>query len=293
RIRLFLHETPGDVRASLNRALAVAGGDFIAFLNGDDVVAEQALYWVAKELIARPEADMIFSDEDRIAGNKRFNVHFNSAWTRAIRLSTDECGRLGGFRKSLIEKACGFCPGCDGSEDHDLVLRCARQTQSERIRHIPRVLYHRRATSSSAERDSEAASSAREAGRRAVEAHLAAVGTRATVTPAAPGCYQVGYELPSPAPRISILIATTGAPQLIEPCLQSISKLTIYDNFEILLLVSERHRNAPEKIDVWNRLAAVPRMRLLVHSDRPFNYSWVNNWGAGQASGDLLCFLND
>src|SRR5262249_61376937 len=120
-----------------------------------------------------------------------------------------------------------------------------------------------------------------------------AVGARATVPPAAHGRYQVGYDLPSPAPRISILIATTGAPQLIEPCLQSISKLTIYDNFEILVLVNERHRIAPEKIDVWNRLAAVPRVRLLVHSEHPFNYSWVNNWGASQASGDLLCFLND
>jgi GT2 family glycosyltransferase len=103
----------------------------------------------------------------------------------------------------------------------------------------------------------------------------------------------VGYELPSPVPRVSILIATTGAPQLIEPCLTSISTVTIYENFEILLLANERHRNAPDKADVWGRLGAIPRVRLMVHPDRPFNYSWVNNWGADQASGDLLCFLND
>ena len=35
------------------------------------------------------------------------------------------------------------------------------------------------------------------------------------------------------------------------------------------------------------------RVRVLAYRDLPFNYPWVNNWGAGQMSGDLLCFLND
>src|SRR5262249_28285610 len=192
----------------------------------------------------------------------------------------------------------GFREGLAGGAEHDLVLRCARATHPERIRHIPRVLYHRHAIRSPTGVDAQAAAAASNAGRRAVEENLAATGARATVVPAAQlsavqACYQVEYEFPSPAPRISILVPTTGAARLIEPCLQSIATLTSYDNFEILLLVNERHRNAPDKVELWKRLAATARTRLLVHPDRPFNYSWVNNWGAGQASGDLLCFLND
>jgi GT2 family glycosyltransferase len=41
------------------------------------------------------------------------------------------------------------------------------------------------------------------------------------------------------------------------------------------------------------KFADTSRIRVLVYPDRPFNYSWVNNWGANQASGSLLCFLND
>src|SRR5262249_35596280 len=176
-----------------------------------------------------------------------------------------------------------------------------------------------------------AAPSCSEAGRRAIEDYLASVGLRGTVTygpavmcagesteiealPRVPfpvgareggagvkraddhhhSCYQAEYEVPSPAPHISILVPTTGASRLLEPCLESIGKLTTYGDYEVLLLVDER--NAPATVELLNRLVARPRSRVLPYPDRPFNYfnySWVNNWGASQATGELLCFLND
>jgi GT2 family glycosyltransferase len=290
--RIRLREATGGSTANLNSALSLARGELVVFLGTEDVLPEHALYWVVKELLAHPEADLIFSDEDRIdAEGNRFAVRFKPAWNPALMLSTNGFGRLGVFRKRLVEKVGDFRPGFDGSEEQDLVLRCARTTEPERIRHIARVLYHRRDVRSPAGDDTEAA--AWDAGRRAIEGHLAATGARATVARSAHGSYQVNYESPSPAPRISVLIPTTGAERLLEPCLQSITTLTSYENFEILLLVNERHHKEPEKIGLWDRLAATPRVRLLSYADHPFNYSWVNNWGAGQASGELLCFLND
>jgi GT2 family glycosyltransferase len=290
RIRVLLRKPKAGICTSLNTALAAAPGEFIALLDCNDLLSEHALYWVAKEIIANPAADMIFSDEDRVAGDgRRFDPYFKPDWNPALMLSRNAFGHLGVFRRSLLQKLGGFRLSLTHGGQHDLVLRCAGETRPDRIRHIPRVLYHRRAPAFGI----ETMCSAGGAGRGAIEQYLASLGVRAAVTLSSGRFYRVEYEVVSPAPRISILIPTTGAARLLEPCIQSIKKLTTYENFEVLLLVNERHRNAPGKVKLLDRLAATPRLRVLTYPDQPFNYSEVNNWGAGQASGDLLCFLND
>jgi hypothetical protein len=173
---------------------------------------------------------MLFSDEDRIAPDgRRGDPHFKPDWNPALMLSRNAFGQLGVFRKSLLEKAGGFRLGFDDASQHDLVLRCASETRPDRIRHIPRILYHRRDLAGAM----ETRTCVRDAGRRAIEQYLAGLGVRATVTWSSHRSYQLEYELVTPAPRVSILIPTTGAARLIEPCIQSITKLTSYENFEI------------------------------------------------------------
>jgi GT2 family glycosyltransferase len=301
RIRL-IPVVDGMLAGALTTASSSTACEFVAFLECDDLLAEHALYWVAKELIEQPDTHLLFSDEDKIsARGARFDPYFKPDWNPALMLSCDAFGGLGVFRKTLLEKAGGFrCLGSpsDGIETHDLVLRCARETRPERIRHIPRVLYHRRAHHATKRHTSGEA-----AERTAIEDYLVSAGVCGIVTcmprPSSEradnreGFYQVEYQLPSPAPLVSVVIATTGIARTIEPCIQSIRTFTTYKNFEILLLVNERHRKASDKVKLLDLLAENPRLRVLVYPDRPFNYSWVNNWGARQASGDLLCFLND
>jgi hypothetical protein len=170
---------------------------------------------------------MMFSDEDSIAPDgHRFDPYFKPDWNPALMLSRNAFGHLGVFRRSLLEKAGGFRLGFDDVSQHDLVLRCASETRPDRIRHIPRVLYHRRDPAGSIETQG----SVSDAGRRAIEEYLAGLGVRAAVTFSSHRSYQLEYELVSPAPRISILIPTTGTLRLIEPCIQSITKLTSYEN---------------------------------------------------------------
>ena len=139
------------------------------------------------------------------------------------------------FEEAWSRKLADFRPELDGSQDYDLVLRCARRdAAATRIRHVPRVLYHLRARAGGGGLD--ARSDALETGRRAVEEHLVASGIRATIGRADRQSYQVEYALPSPLPRVSILLPSTCEPRLIEPCLRSLLTLTTYRNFEILLL---------------------------------------------------------
>ena len=160
-------------------------------------------------------------------------------------------------------------------------------------RGIPRILYHWRASGSSTAANRGAKPKAWEAGRRAIEEHLAQQALRASVRRAPLEQYQVEYELPVPSPRVSILIPTTANPSLLEPCLSSVLSHTTYQNYEVLLLVNELQRKEPQRAELLRHFARRTEVRVLSYADRPFNYSWVNNWGADQASGQVLCFLND
>jgi hypothetical protein len=105
---------------------------------------------MAKEIVAHPDVDLIYSDEDKVdEEGKRFEPYFKSDWNPALMLSQNAFCHLGVFRRKLIEKVGGFRAGFEGSQDHDLVLRCALETSPERIRHIPRILYHWRSIESS------------------------------------------------------------------------------------------------------------------------------------------------
>lgn len=289
RIRIVDVEDHSKWADTANAALKLASGDFIGLVDPGDALAEHALYWVVKELIAYPETDLIFSDEDKI---DRLANHsdpwFKPDWNPALMLSCNAFGRLGIFRRSMLERVGGFRPEFEGAEEHELVLRCTWVSESHRIRHISRILYHRSADAGSR----RAAVDNYETGRRAIAEHLALENIAAEVYHRRTG-YEIVYATPVPHPRVSIVIATTGRPDLLEPCLKSLYELTSYDNWEVILLMDEHVRQSPEREAYLNDIGKRPNLRVVEYSRHPFNYSWVNNLGASQASGDILCFLND
>jgi GT2 family glycosyltransferase len=292
RIRCAFREDTTTWATKANAALLLASGDFVAPLDPGDTLAEDALYRVAKEILEHSDTRLFFSDEDKIERNGiRVDPWFKPDWNLAIMLSCNTFGRLGVYDRTLVKSLGGFRFGYDGAEEHDVILRCAREINREQIRHIPRILYHRRYVASAT--CGSAKSAKWEAGRRAIAQYLVQSGFSASVGRGRTVGYQVTYQVPLPHPRVSIIIATTARPALLKPCLDSLLKRTSYGNFEVLLLVNEGHTRLSERADLLRRLTERSPVRVLAYPDQPFNYSWVNNWGAGQVSSDVLCFLND
>src|SRR6267154_1622374 len=173
RIRVTYLSKNGNICVNSNSALALATGDYVAFLDADDLLAEDALFWVAQTVAAHPDVDLIYTDEDKVdKTGRRFDPHFKTAWNPALMLSQNAFSHLGVFRRSLVEKVGRFRQGYEGAQDHDLLLRCASATAADRIRHIPRVLYHWRTLAHSTAQGIEAKPYAWAAGRRAIEDHL-------------------------------------------------------------------------------------------------------------------------
>jgi GT2 family glycosyltransferase len=294
RIKVAFRTENGNICAASNTALELATGDYVVLLDADDLLAEDALFWVADAIASHPDVDLIFSDEDKLDGEgRRFDPHFKSAWNPALMLSQNAFSHLGVFRRALIERVGRFRVGYEGAQDHDLVLRCADATSPDRIRHIPRVLYHWRVSPDSTASSLSSKPFAWDAGRRAIEDHLQRRGLKAQVSRAHHGYYQVSYRLPAPPPLVSIIVPSAFSNRGTLNWLASILSRTSYPRFELILLATEPHLAAIRGNKDFEALRADARLRTCAHDVTPFNYSAVNNLGAARASGQLLCFLND
>lgn len=291
RIRVTFRATNGHIAANSNSALALATGDYIALLDADDLLTEDALFWVAHEIALDPATDMIFSDEDKIdTQGERFDPYFKPAWNPALMLGQNAFCHLGVYRRALVEQVGRFREGREGAQDHDLVLRCAEASAPERIRHIPRILYHWRAAAHSTAAGVDTKPYAVNAGMITIEDVLRRRGIAGRVVPAG-NFYRVVYDVPEPPPLVSIVVPTTFRNAVTHRCLKSVLEKTQYRNFELLLLATARDLAAGRAAN--GELLGDPRVRTITHETQPFNYSQVNNLGAREARGSLLCFLND
>ena len=294
RIKVFFRQDNGHISANSNSALTLAQGEYIALLDSDDILPNHALYCIAEEINAHPEADLIFSDEDKInEQGRRFEPYFKPDWNEALMLSQNAFSHLGVYRRSLVEQVGGFRVGFEGSQDHDLLLRCAELTSPARIRHIPRVLYHWRAIAGSTAASANVKPYAWAAGARAIEEHLVRKGIAGKVSRAVGGYYQVNYQPVPETPKVSILMPSACRLELLRPCMTALLERSTYPNFEVLLAVNEIRFRDPSQAAYLRELERGERMRVLVYQDREFNFSWINNWAAGQAEGSIFCLMND
>jgi GT2 family glycosyltransferase len=297
RVRLIFRPTNGHISCNSNTALTLATGEFIALLDADDELRPETLFWVAREINDHPTVNLIYSDEDKIDLNgRRYDPYFKPDWNAALIQSQNFFCHLGIYRRALVERVGGFREGYEGSQDHDLLLRCVDCVSLDSVRHIPRVLYHWRSTpgSTASTQAIDAKPYAWYAGLRSIEDHLERKGVKARVIPALTQYYQVDYRTDTrEQPTVSVIMPSACNLQLLRPCLEALFSRTTYKNFEVLLAINEIRFRNPAQAAYLKSLSAVEHLRVLVYEDRPFNFSWINNWAIRQANGSVLCLMND
>lgn len=293
RIKVVFRDKNGHISRSTNSALELASGEFIGLLDNDDELPPQALYEVVKVLNDHPDTDLIYSDEDKIdeQGN-RSDPHFKPDYSPDLLLSTNYISHFGVYRKSIVDEIGGFRVGYEGSQDYDLVLRFVEHSNPDRIRHIPKILYHWRTLETSTASRGGAKSYASDAGLRALRDAMERRDTAAEVVSAGPnGIYNVHYVI-AKQPLVSVIIPTKNGYDNIERCVDSIIKKTTYENYEII--IADNGSTNPYMFDLYKRYEQQLADRFRMEEiDIPFNFSKINNLAARQAHGEYLLFLND
>ncbi len=234
RIRIVRLYRNAHISAASNAALALATGEFVGFLDHDDELTPDALFEVVALLNRAPDADVVYSDEDkRDADGGLSDPYFKPDWSPEHLLSAMYTCHFTVVRRAAIDRAGGFRAGYEGSQDHDLMLRLAEAT--DRIHHLPRVLYHWRRTPESTASTGTEKSWAHEAGIRALEDCVRRRGWHASVvTGGVPGLYRVRFAV-CDHPLVSIVIVNAaGTPGAAASCADRVRAVTSYAPIEIV-----------------------------------------------------------
>lgn len=292
RIRVTFRDKNGHIAAASNSALELATGEFVALLDHDDELREHALAMVVEELNAHPESDLIYSDEDKKTGyGMRVNPYFKCDWNPELFLQQNFICHLGVYRTKVVQAAGGFRLGFEGSQDWDLALRVIERIPERNIRHIPHVLYHWRQIEGSTAASSSAKPYALLAGQKAVQEHLHRRGRPATVEILPEiAHYRIRYPLPTPVPRVTLIIPTRDQVEVLSQCVTSILQKTDYPNYEILIVDNGSSEEATRAY--FASLAADARVRVL-QDPRPFNFSRINNGAVQHCSSPYIAFINN
>jgi len=208
RIKVRRLEQNRGIAGASNAAAELAGGDYLGFLDHDDELSLDALYEVVRA-INDHGAEVIYSDEDLInLESRHLDSFFKPDYNPELLLTHNYITHFLVARRGLFTAAGGFAGEYEGAQDYDLVLKLTELTGS--IVHIPKPLYHWRASDTSTSVDPARKTYADAAGRRALDAALARRGIKARVEPGEwKFFYRVRREL-AVKPPVTLIVMMPG-----------------------------------------------------------------------------------
>lgn len=285
----FLEKNLGIAGAS-NEAAGFADGEYIVLMDNDDEITIDALYEIVKA-VNENGAEFIYSDEDKIERGGSFSEpHFKADFAIDMFLSQNYISHIGAIKKSVFDLIGGWRDGFNGAQDYDLYLRVVEKT--DKIFHIPKVLYHWRKVAGSTSMEFGEKSYANEAGRKALAEHIKRVGKKGAVfVGKRVGTYRVRYEIEK-YPLVSIIVPFKDKPELLQMCLDSILNKSTYSNFEIIGV--SNNSSQKETFDMMRYFEQRDNRISFYEYNVPFNYSKINNYAVfNYAKGEHIVLLNN
>ena len=292
RIRVTFRQENGHISAATNSALELATGEFACLLDHDDLLHEHALYEVAAELLAHPEADLIYTDSDLIdEDGRRFSPYFKTDWDPDLMLGHNMISHFGCYRRSLLVALGGLRLGYEGSQDYDLALRVADASSPQRIRHIPAVLYHWRQVTGASSFSQKWLDQCVASARRAIADHLARREVTAELqpVPCMMNFTRVVHSLPAEMPRLSIGLIAKGTSSDLLACASQLLFRAEPAPSEVLVVYPSGTTQAAQT--VLAMLAQDRRVRLISVEDPP-DMATLRNRAVLEATGEVMVMLD-
>ena len=278
------------IAENTNACANMATGDYIALLDHDDFLTQDAL---AANCLAIQEtgADVLYSDEDHYSVQHAYvNPFFKPDWSPDLLYGQMYICHMLVFQKQLFDSVGRFSSKYNGAQDYDMMLRLSEK--AKRIHHIPRILYHWRDSENSTAMNANSKPYAHDAGRNALDAHLQRKYNGHAY--AEDGKYLFTYCARfkwDTQPLISIIIPMKDKSEMTNACVESILAKSTFHNFEILIL---DNRSEEEETFAWFKTIEARDQRIkVIPADMEFNWSKLNNWGIRHARGDVYVFLNN
>ena len=281
----------GRISENTNSAISIAKGEFIALVDDDDLLEPYSLLEMVRYLNEHPDADMVYSDEDMLSedGTYRHDAKFKPDWSPDSFMSIMYTCHLCVIRKALVDRIGGFDKRFDGAQDYDLVMRISELT--DRIGHVPQILYHWREIQGSTALDMGAKEYLKAASenlkkealeRRGQKGHIVWCPLKEVVQ-----CFPV-YET-SDEDLVSIVIPSKDNFKVLKRCIDSIHEVPAGVKYEVIVV--DNGSNDKNRESYRELLEGYGD--TYIYEPLKFNFSRMCNIGASHAKGNLILFLND
>lgn len=287
RIKVKRLKENRGISSATNSALEMASGEYIALLDHDDLLTVNALLEVVALINDDKGTDVIYSDQDKVdeKGNLS-SPFFKPEWSPELFLGVMYVGHLLVVRRETALAVGGFRQEFDKVQDYEFMLRISEKTN--KIKHIPKILYHWRMIEGSLAYGLNQKNDIDELQAAAVNAHLVRLGVPAKAEANQRHRHRVICKpLPRDShPRVSIIIPTKDAPDHIQRCLASIYEKTTYRNYEVVVV-----DNGTVDKRALKTLSSFPVK--VIPFNQVFNFSVANNIGVGACDGEIVVLLNN
>lgn len=290
RIHIIENDCRLNISDNTNRALEQADGDYVVFVDHDDTLAPDALYECVKVLNREPDAEVIYTDSDKLSENGKrysepcFKPDFN---LDLLRCQNYIC-HLTVIQKRFLDKVGYLNPNYSGVQDYDHILRCVERTN--RIVHIPKILYHWRMCPGSVAVDTDNKPYTYELFQKILREHYDRMGIQAEVKAVFPGVVRTVYQLPY-EPLVSVIIANKDHREDLMRCVESLEQESEYKNLEILIV--ENNSVSEEIVTYYDQVQRQYDNVRVLRYEKEFNYADIQNYAAVRAKGDHLLLLNN
>ena len=290
RIKYEKLEKNLGISENTNACIRMATGDYIVLFDHDDLLHPSALYEVTKA-VCDCGADYIYTDENTFSQEPHdaYNPHFKPDFSPDTLRSYNYICHLSVFSRELLDSVGYFRSEYDGSQDYDLILRLTEK--AKKVYHIRKILYYWRAHKNSVAQDVGAKPYTVAAAKKALAAHLERCGLKGEVLDSSvPTTYHIKYEIEG-NPLISIIIPNKDHTDDLDVCIASLYNKSSYRNFEIIIV--ENNSTQKQTFEYYEEITRRYENIKVVTWTGIFNYSAINNFGAGYAKGEYILLLNN
>lgn len=278
-----------SIAENTNIGIRAVHGEYVAFVDHDDVIEPDTLYRYMTIIRRYPQSDVLYCDEDLLDNGTYRGPVFKPAYNADLLLSYNYVTHMLMVSKYVLDHIELSPADVSGAQDYDLTLKCVECARE--IHNVPFMLYHWRVHPASTSTNPDSKPYAQEAGRLAVSRHYERLGIRAEVCDSGAFRYRAVYQVDNP-PKVSIVIPTKDHVDVLSRCLESVLSKTTYQRYDITLVENNSVEDCTFEYyqSVQKRYSNVS---VVTWPGTGFNYSAICNFGAAHSDGELILFLNN
>ena len=268
----------------IRRALDAGKSPLVAVCDPSTIWEEDAELWVTLAFARQPDAKALFADH----AEEGIPIH-KPDFSWAYLLARDFVAPVVVYDRRLLAASLDTLSRLEGqpltaeAAAYAIALEALHGLAPSEILHVRHPLWLTAASGASGASQADQAKVVREALRRhGIEARVSSRSDD-------PAIHEIAFKR-TKSPKVSIVIPTKNAAELVEKCIADLRATAAYEPYEIVVI--DHESDEPRLREYLASESVAGRLRVFPYRG-PFNYAAMNNAAIRHTDGDFVLLLNN